>query len=251
MDNNRTDKGSYSKPISINIAATHRRCRSGSLSSDSSGGSPSDPIQTPLNANPPKVSTVSPSTSPILSYFMGQQPGSAKTLPFRRSTVDSIGSAGPVFDDGPFLIRESRNLHPDVHTDDTQESNAAPVHKVHRRATTSWTASSQPVNPLPGDRHERASGVLRRLSLSTSFSRVRYLAKNFTTPFDTLRYQPQPGFGNSDQTPPVPPNTALPNSPTNRSSPSNGRNSPPRRPVRRAPSPMGERILKGHFDGFN
>ena len=110
MDNNRTDKGPYSKPISINIAATHRRCRSGSLSSDSSGGSPSDPIQTPLNANPPKVSTVSPSTSPILSYFMGQQPGSAKTLPFRRSTVDSIGSAGPVFDDGPFLIRDSRNL---------------------------------------------------------------------------------------------------------------------------------------------
>ena len=140
----------------------------------------------------------------------------------------------------------------DIKIDDTQESDSAPLRKVHRRATTSWTTPlPQPANPLAGERQERASGLLRRLSLSTSFSRVRCLAENFTTPSDSLRYQPQPGFGNNDQVPAVPPNTALPNSPTNRNSPSNGRNSPPRKPVRRAPSPMGERILKGHFDGFN
>jgi len=220
MDSNRTDKVSRHKPLPINTATTRQRYRSGSVSSDSSDGSPSDPIQTPFNANSPKVTTVSPSasaTSPFFSYIMGQQPVSAKTFPFRRGTVDSAGSPGPVFDD-----------------DDTQESDPASLRKVHRRATTSWTTGPpQPANPLAGDRQERASGLLRRLSLSTSFSR------------------PQPGFGNNDQPPAVPPNTALPNSPTNKNSPLNGRNSPPRRPVRRAPSPMGERILKGHFDGFN
>jgi len=163
------------------------------------------------------VTTVSPSTSPFLSYIMGQQPGAAKTFPFRRGTVDSIGSTGPVFDD-----------------DDTQESGTAPTHKIHRRATTSWTAASPPqqMNQLAGDRQERASGLLRRLSLSTSFSRP-------------------PGYGGNDQLPAAPPNTAFPNSPTNGNTPLNRCNSPPRKPVRRAPSPMGERILKGHFDGFN
>ncbi|KAF9645986.1 hypothetical protein BDM02DRAFT_379076 [Thelephora ganbajun] len=211
----RTDKMPHSKPISINTAASHHsRYRSDSVSSDSSDGSPSDPIQTPLSANPPKVTTVSPSTSPFFSYIMGQQPGVTKTFPFRRSTVDSIGSTGPVFDDEP---------------------SPAPLRKVHRRATTSWTATSPPqsMNPLAGGRQERASGVLRRLSLSTSFTR------------------PQPGFGSNEQTPVVPPNTALPNSPINGNTPLNRGTSPPRKPIRRAPSPMGERILKGHFDGFN
>src|SRR5882757_6278502 len=98
MDDNRNDKIPHSSPISINTAAGHHRRRSGSVSSDSSDGSPSDPIHTPLNANPPKVATVSPSTSPFFSYIMGQQ-ASPKTFPFRRGT-DSMGSTGPVFDDG-------------------------------------------------------------------------------------------------------------------------------------------------------
>ena len=68
-------------------------------------------------------------------------------------------------------------------------------------------------------------------------------------PPDILRYKPP--FGGNDQMPAVPPNTAFPNSPTNGNTPFNRGNSPPRKPVRRAPSPMGERILKGHFDGFN
>ena len=66
-----------------------------------------------------------------------------------------------------------------------------------------------------------------------------------------LRDQPQPGFGGNDRQPVTPPNTAFPNSPTNGTTTMNRGGSPPRKPVRRAPSPMGERILKGHFDGFN
>ena len=246
MDSNRTDKTPHSKPISINTTGGHHhRHRSASVSSDSSDGSPSDPIRTPVTANPPKVTTVSPSTSPFFSYIMGQQPA-AKTFPFRRSTVDSISGTSPVFDDGRLLIRVFKYPHIDTQTDDPQET--APSHKIHRRATTSWTAANppQPMNPLAGDRHERASGLLRRLSLSTSFSKVHTVISKFLiSPSDALRYQP-PGFGDG-QTPIVPPNTALPNSPTNGNTPG----SPPRKTARRAPSPMGERILKGHFDGFN
>ena len=178
MDNNRTDKIARGKPEPINTAAAHRRYRSGSLSSDSSGGSSPDPIQTPLNANPPKVTATSPS-SPIFSYIMGQQPGAAKTFPFRRCTADSVGSTGPVFDDGLSSVRKSNLSHANVEIDDTQESDPAALHRVHRRATTSWTSGppTQPINPLAGHRQERASGLLRRLSLSTSFSqRVCHLS---------------------------------------------------------------------------
>ena len=253
MDSNRTEKIQHSKPISINTTGGyHHRHRSRSVSSDSSDGSPSDPIHTPLNANPPKVTTVSP-TSPFLSYIMGQQPGTNKTFPFRRGTIDSIGSIGPVFDDGRSQVHTSKYPHINAQVDDAQESGAAPLRRVHRRATTSWTTASppQPTNQLTGDRNERASGLLRRLSLSTSFSRVRNLCKLIAISSDSLRYQPQPGYGGNDQTPAAPPNTAFPNSPTNGNAPLNRCNSPPRKPVRRAPSPMGERILKGHFDGFN
>ena len=186
MANDRTDKVPHSKPMPINTTGGHHhRYRSASVSSDSSDGSPSDPIHTPLTANPPKVTTVSPSTStsPFFSYIMGQQP-TAKTLPFRRGTVDSIGSIGPVFDDGRSWTKNSGCPHANVPLDDTQEPCSAPLRKIHRRATTSWTAASppQPMNPLAGDRHERASGLLRRLSLSTSsFAKVRDL-QNFHEP---------------------------------------------------------------------
>lgn len=173
MENKRTDKIQRSSPISINTTAGHHhRHRSASVSSDSSDGSPSDPIRTPLNANPPKVATVSPPTSPFFSHIMGQQSGVPKTFPFRRATVESIG---PVFDDGRSPIHNSKYPHTDVQTDDIQDSGAAPLRKIHRRATTSWTTPSppQPINQLAGDRQERASGLLRRLSLSTS--RVRPL----------------------------------------------------------------------------
>ena len=171
MNNNGTDKPT--KPISINTAGGHHhRHRSASVSSDSSDGSPSDPIRTPVTANPPKVTTVSPPNSPLFSYIMGQQP-ITKTFPYRRGTIDSIGSTSPVFDDGRSMIQASKYPHTNVPTDDS-ESNGAPLRKVHRRATTSWTTANppQPMNPLAGDRQDRASGLLRRLSLSTSFTKV-------------------------------------------------------------------------------
>jgi hypothetical protein len=217
------DNESHSNPIPIE-ASGHHRHRSGSLSSDSdSSGSPTSPLATPISSNPPKVATVSPSASPILSYFMSQSPTS-KTFPFRRGTIGPIGGNGAVFE-------EEDNSELDHNTT-----------KIHRRASTAWAGGDRyqapPAAPIPDNRQERATGLLRRLSLSTSFGRP---------PIVTT------GFSAGEQNQSTPPNTAYPKSP----SPTNNgllqppRNLSPGKKVKRSPSPMGERILKGHFDGFN
>jgi hypothetical protein len=94
---------------------------------------------------------------------------------------------------------------------------------------------SQTSGPIPDSQLERGTGFLRRLSLS-SFTLTK-LQNDNTSP----------------RAPSPPPNTAVstrtkstPFSPpkARRSTVSDGKR-------RRSPSPMGERILKGHFDGFN
>ncbi|KAJ7081782.1 hypothetical protein B0H15DRAFT_924123 [Mycena belliarum] len=101
-----------------------------------------------------------------------------------------------------------------------------------RRASTAVAGRLSQVPPLPDTHSERGQGLLRRLSLSIAPDGKR-------------------------SPPGVPPNSAV--SPTFPVMPF-GRNDKPRRSAtlsvaegrpRRAPSPMGERILKGHFDGFN
>lgn len=76
----------HSKPIPI--GTTHSRHRSASTSSSSdSSTSPSEP-QTPLNnSTPPRTipTNISPSTSPILSYFIGNSPTKTATFPFNRN----------------------------------------------------------------------------------------------------------------------------------------------------------------------
>ncbi|KAJ6545091.1 hypothetical protein DFH09DRAFT_1249209 [Mycena vulgaris] len=197
------------------------RPRSLSVSSGESSGSASSPteIPTPISSSTtsPRVNTVSPGTSPILSYFLAQSPTkSATTFPFRK-----FGPA-PVFEE--------------------EESDAKEVPAAHhaRRASTAVAGRFAAPNPaLPDAHNERGQGLLRRLSLSSR-------PPGFMNPSDGKRSPPN-----------APPNTAV--SPTRSSLPF-GRDSKPRRSAtissaegrpRRAPSPMGERILKGHFDGFN
>lgn len=118
---------------------------------------------------------------------------------------------------------------------DEETEKEIPVAAHARRASaTVANRFSQPQTTLPDSHQERGTGLLRRLSLSSSA---------FTKPqFD------------SNSPPSPPPNTAV--SPTTRGAPFTSK---PRRSAtvaegakpRRAPSPMGERILKGHFDGFN
>ncbi|KAJ7094279.1 hypothetical protein C8R44DRAFT_645391 [Mycena epipterygia] len=221
-NNNRapTDKVA-TKPIPIMSSPFPRgRPRSMSVSSGESSGSASSPteIPTPMSTSgsSPRVNIPSPGTSPILSYFLAQSPTkSPGTFPFRK-----FGPA-PVFEEEP-------------------ETKEVPAVSHARRASTvvAGRFAAQPQNTaLPDAHNERGQGLLRRLSLSSAA---------FMTPNDGKRSPPN-----------APPNTAV--SPTQSSLPF-GRDSKPRRSAtlssaegrpRRAPSPMGERILKGHFDGFN
>ncbi|KAJ7145124.1 hypothetical protein C8R43DRAFT_550875 [Mycena crocata] len=219
MNNNRTptEKLVSSKPIPIASAFPRGRPRSLSVSSGSSSGSASSPteIPTPMSTSgtSPRINIPSPGTSPILSYFFAQSPTKTPgTFPFRK-----FGPA-PVFE---------------------EEESDVPVASHARRASTAVAGRfAQPLNTaLPDGHSERGQGVIRRLSLSGG---------SIFNPPDGKRSPPN-----------APPNTAV--SPKQGSLPF-GRDSKPRRSAtlsaadgrpRRAPSPMGERILKGHFDGFN
>lgn len=99
--NNAQDSVQHSDPIPITSAHSHRRAAS-DTSSESSGSPSSPPMpQTPMSAGrtsprmmPPNLS---PTSSPILSYFMGQSPTKSTTpgtFPFSRK----FGAAPPVFE---------------------------------------------------------------------------------------------------------------------------------------------------------
>ncbi|KAG6919194.1 hypothetical protein DXG01_008492 [Tephrocybe rancida] len=214
---NSTDFIKHSDPITINTSA--RRGRSVSVSSGSSSSEGSSPeLRTPASASASHRASLPPSgTSPILSYFLAQSPTKSpanSTFPFHRK----FGQP-PVFEE--------------------EEESEVPVAVHARRAST--TVAGRFTHPqattLPEPQIERGTGLLRRLSLSSgAFAKP---------PHNEGRSPPSP-----------PPNSAV--SPVSKSMPF-AHNSRPRRSAtinegtkpRRAPSPMGERILKGHFDGFN
>jgi len=211
-----------SEPISIPTTA-RGRARSLSVSSASSGSASSSDIPTPAgSASSQRISIPSPSTSPILSYFLSptnKTPATA-TFPFKRK-----------FGTTPVLEAEE------------EAETEIPVAAHARRASANVANrfSQGPASTIFSDAHtDRGTNLLRRLSLSSAA---------FVKPqFDTN--------GRAASPPSPPPNTAV--------SPTIAKGAPfsnkPRRSAtistdgvkpRRAPSPMGERILKGHFDGFN
>ncbi|KAH7915585.1 hypothetical protein BJ138DRAFT_997368 [Hygrophoropsis aurantiaca] len=217
IGNRKDDSVKHSAPIPINTQQ-HSRHRSASVSSDSSS-SPSSPpqVQTPLNTNPPRIPAVSPSSSPIL-YFLSQSPTKAPaTFPFR-------GWGGPP-----------------VFEEDSQEELPAAAHA--RRASTAGRFNTG--IPASDANHERSAGLLRRLSLGNALGKP---------PVSEVALPTSPSV------PTAPPNSAVSESPTINARFSGPLNRKAKRSAtisvesgrpRRAPSPMGERILKGHFDGFN
>jgi len=207
----------HSDPIPI--ATRSGRGRSGSMSSASSGSasSPSE-LQTPLSGsgNSQRVTIPSPGSSPILSYFLQsptKSPG-ANTFPFRKFT-------SPVLEE------------------DEQKEPASAFHARRASTVVAGRFGQQPQNTLPDPHVERGAGLLRRLSLSSA-----------------AFGKPDPQSFSPASPPNAPPNSAVSPVASNLPFP---RDSKPRRSAtisvteksRRAPSPMGERILKGHFDGFN
>ncbi|KAH9995678.1 hypothetical protein BJV74DRAFT_912140 [Russula compacta] len=220
----------HAAPIPI-LAPPHRR-----RLSTSSDGSPTSPptLQTPNSFYPTNIAPSSPTSSSFFPYLMSTSPKTSTSFPYKRPP--GFGPP-PVFEDDGGQEIESRNsLH-------------------RRRSTTGWAGNSRsapqrsaPAPPVIEAQHARGAGVLRRLSLGGSLKSVRS--------FDTTPASPPPPI-----TPP--PSAVTP--PANSGFAANQNNTDVRTRVRRsatlsvppttarhrAPSPMGERILKGHFDGFN
>ncbi|KAF8734651.1 hypothetical protein AX14_003201 [Amanita brunnescens Koide BX004] len=207
----------HSDPIPI--ASRFGRGRSASVSSASSGSSSAFDIPTPMSSstNSQHAGIPSPSGSPILSYFLAQSPTKAHAFPFKRSFAP-----------------------PTVLEDEEADKNLPVVSHMRRASMNVAGRFGQPQSngPIPDSQMDRGAGFLRRLSLGgSSFAKI-----------DTSPTSPSP--------PSPPPNTATSpsikfptlSSPTkHRRATTAGENGR----TRRAPSPMGERILKGHFDGFN
>ncbi len=244
----------HSDPIPI--ASRFGRGRSTSMSSVSSGSSSAFDIPTPMSSSANSQHAIpSPTGSPILSYFLGQSPTKAHpsaTFPFKRSL------APPTVLEGVsvcyFLIYRLLIISKDEETDKD-----LPVAAHMRRASLNVAGrfGQQPYNgPIPDSQRDRGTGLLRRLSLGgSSFAKVWS-----SMTWDSLSYNTHPQIDTSPTTlaspPSPPPNTATSpsfKSPTHstpikhRRATTSGENGR----TRRAPSPMGERILKGHFDGFN
>nr|VWP00150.1 Importin N-terminal domain-containing protein [Ganoderma boninense] len=227
----KTYTGSLPIPISEGRRRSGSVSESDSGSSDSASNSPPSPFPSPASSTLPRIAPFSPSTSPILSYFLSNQSTSPKsppsTFPFRRGTV------GATFYEDEDVFETDK-----------------PIHSHGRRASAAaWSGHDRypPVVSAPGDQQERAAGLLRRLSLSANMTKP---------PVPTIPKQPTskgPPQAPRSKTPPnlksnsaagAPPAVMRKARRANTLAPGTPR--PPR-----APSPMGERILKGHFDGFS
>lgn len=166
------DSVEHSQPIPI--GSGHSRTRSASISSSTSSGSPTSPIepQTPLgNTTPPRMfpANLSPSKSPILSYFLASQP------PTKSNTFPSFSNRGrfggaPVFEGKSITIGGSLRMLT-AHTEDEEEP--VPVATHARRASTAGSFGPSQARIVSDAQHERGTALLRRLSLGgIAFAKV-------------------------------------------------------------------------------
>jgi hypothetical protein len=142
---------------------------------------------------------------------------------------------------------------PAVFEDEEGQEVEAPTTHHQRRATTSWCASRVPAQkpaaaapPVIEAQQARGAGVLRRLSLGGGFGPFIQTNAN-RPPSPPEPATPPPSAVTSPVTSGFAAKQATSQRKVRRASTLNI----PSSNARRAPSPMGERILKGHFDGFN
>ncbi|THG98728.1 hypothetical protein EW026_g3495 [Hermanssonia centrifuga] len=223
MSTNVDRDNDHSKPIPITIPRGRAHSVSESSSSDDSGSpsSPISPLQSPLTSTQPRVAPISPGSTPILNYFLSQSPKTqgVGTFPFRR------GFAPAVFEE------------------DSEPDLIAPTKHARRASTAAWPGADrfnpQPQPQAPPVQTDRAAGLLRRLSLGGAALR----APQTKTMSPTERAS---GIRTPPNSPVVERIQAMTPRKTRRATLAPGTARP-----KRAPSPMGERILTGHFDGFN
>ena len=187
MSNQHSSNVPHSKPMAIPIGHPRRRSESVSdsssspPSSNSSDSSYSPPLNTPFandRGNRPRVAPISPSSSPILSYFLAQPPKSPTgSFPFRRNFGPTVMEGPPsnYFPPYSIILKD-----PSLLVDDDSENPSIPKHP-RRASMASWPISDRPPQPpqvpppIAEDQHDRAAGLLRRLSLGGALTRVSLL----------------------------------------------------------------------------
>ncbi|KAI6128891.1 hypothetical protein EDD16DRAFT_1701490 [Pisolithus croceorrhizus] len=215
----------HSKPIPI--VTHHLRHRSLSTASDSSP-SPVSPasVQTPQNISPGRQQPLSPSSVPIFPFLSQSPAKTSATFPFR-------GFGPPVFEGTLNRPLPPKTYpHPIPTLDEALEKTPSADHA--RRSSVNGMFAQQP--PVTESQHERGVNILRRLSFGN--------AKTPPVP-STSPPQPVPPPNSAVSASPIIPTTSFAGRKPKRSATVTESGRP-----RRAPSPMGERILKGHFDSF-
>ncbi|KAF8604146.1 hypothetical protein BDV93DRAFT_544165 [Ceratobasidium sp. AG-I] len=207
-------------------AATHGRARSASLYSISS---------LPGLSNSPTVSPHSP-TLPQLSPSLA-----GKSLTSIFSGPQSPLKSGPGFyansGGGPGIVEEEDDDH--HHDDFHGEFPASPPRSHTRHASLNWGNAPRTVGSELDNRIERGQGLLRRLSLGSAFATRPVL--NVQAPVPQMPAAPTREAPVVRKPSPLRPNSL-----------GLGGLAPARDPVKnRGVSPTGERMLRGHFDGFN
>ncbi|KLO09732.1 hypothetical protein SCHPADRAFT_550705 [Schizopora paradoxa] len=188
------------------------------------------PIARPRAVSPSSSPSAQPK-SPILSYFFPLPTKQSAAVQVPTSPLDSLSKAfvtdapeGMSYpnDIEPPLVRHARRLSSTW----SQSSGAA----VRFSAAAAATGSAAVSGVATGGEDDRGARLLRRLSLGTALNKPS---------------MPPPSAPATD----APPLPLTPRTPT--SAKKMRRRTLAAEPPRRAPSPMGERILKGHFDGFS
>jgi hypothetical protein len=146
-------------------------------------------------------------------------------------------SQSPAKSPATFPIRSF--VPPPMFEDEFTQDRAASDHG--RRASTTSRYGTQPQPSVSETQYERGVNLLRRLSLGSALAKPQI----HDIPRSQSPLQPQPPPNSAVTTTPAL-GRALPGRKARRSTTIADSGRP-----RRAPSPMGERILKGHFDGFN
>ncbi|KIY51744.1 hypothetical protein FISHEDRAFT_70475 [Fistulina hepatica ATCC 64428] len=212
-DKNSNETHKSSAPINIPFASTGPRMgRSRGMSTSSfSSGSPSSPEPATPTMGGTSPRVTIPSPSASPVLSYLMAQSPTKTIPSYSFQKTTFGA--PVYED-------------------EEAGKRLPPSAVHAQRASAQFAErySKPQQPqtlaMPTANHDRSSGPLRRFNTLGPTS----------TFMSTAAGAPAP----------VSPTTTSPSTKKARRSTIMGGERP-----RRAPSPMGERILKGHFDGFN
>ncbi|KAI6024732.1 hypothetical protein BKA83DRAFT_4251532 [Pisolithus microcarpus] len=181
-------------------------------------------LSTASDSSPSPVSPASVQTPQNISPPGRQQPLSPSSVPIFPFLSQSPAKPSATF---PF-----RGFGPPVFEDEAMDRK--PVADHGRRSSVSGMFTQQP--PVTESQHERGTNILRRLSFGS--------AKSPPIP-STSPPQPVPPPNSAVSTSPVIPTASFAGRKPKRSATVTESGRP-----RRAPSPMGERILKGHFDSF-